>query len=815
MISWPSSARTLEKKIKQFEKNLFLRPILALSIPFFALIFQWFSLDVIRPFIWFAFFPAVFLSSWIGGLLCGLSATVLSVVIVWLFFIPYTGFVPGEASRYILMSLVFFSTGVLFSILHHRLRKLIRFQEKTEIEHLRHDILLNEAQRIGKFGSWAWDVKHNRVQWSDELYRILGLEPQRIKPTSQTFFEYVHPEDRENLMKVTEEVLRTKKSSPMDFRVILPDGKFKIVHGVGEVYHNEEGEVTEMVGTVHDITERKLIEDAYRESEMKFRGLLEMANDPVVIIDANGKIEFVNRQVKNTFGYQDEELLDQSIENLIPERHRLFHLGQRSEYLKNPEKKPLGKYLQLLGKRKDGTEFPLDISLSPFKTKRGWIITAFMRDISDKKRSEAQQKFISDTGRILNETIDYQECIQRIADIVVPRLADACLVHVAEGNSLRMKAFAHSKNIKLEIIENAFSQISLEQENLMWGPGFVAKSYAAQLIEVVDETFLRSIVAHEESLFKELSSLGIRSWISVPMTVSGRNVGIISFIRCASKKYTPTDLNMSQLVADRAAVAVDHARLYHEAQVAIRLREDMLAIVSHDLKNPLGVIKGYNEHIYEILRRSEFDKGTLTSTKAISRSVKHMDRLICDLLDFAKIQSGTFSLQYSANCVEDIAGDGITIVRHLADQKEIKIETKIEANLPIVNGDRGRICQVLSNLIGNAIKFSPEQSRIEVGAKLIGSAIQFTVNDMGKGISPESIPHLFDRYWQEKETASLGTGLGLSIAKGIVESHKGRIWVESQIGQGSTFYFTIPLQKNAPQPGDRKPTQALQPISPT
>lgn len=785
---------TFERRLKNLKKSYVLRSVFAMAVPFVALVIQLVFFEFIKPFIWFAFFPAVFLSSWIGGFVSGVGATLLSTLLVWFFFIPHAPFDPHEYSRYILMNTVFFFTGILFSFLHHRLRKLVLEAEIRETESKRREVLYLEAQRIGHFGSWAWNVKTNELQWSDEMFRILGLKPQSIVPTFDELLKFVHQDDRDQLVQTTKEALARGEAIPVEYRLVQSDGTVKTVHGVGDLYRDENGEVTEMIGTAHDITERKVVEDAFRESETKFRGLLEMACDPVVIVDEQGQIEFVNRQVEQSFGYQVSELIGQTIELLIPERFRLYHLIQRKEYAKGPVSRAMGKYLQLVARKKDGTEFPVDVSLSPYKTKRGWIITAFMRDTSDRKRTEAQQRFLADTGRILSETIDYQERIQRIADIVVPPLADICLVHTKNDGKLSLKALAQNQDINVKLFEKLFLDVSLPQKNFKYGPGFVAISESAQLVEDVDNSFLLTMVGENETLFSDLKKINIKSWISVPMMTRGRNLGVISLIRCSPKRYNSTDLDMAQLVADRAALAVDNARLYHEAQVAIHLREDVLAIVSHDLKNPLSIIKGFNENLEDLLQREAVNQRTLVSTRAITRSVGQMERLINDLLDFAKIQSGNLSIRQTLNRVNDLVWDGIESIKSIADQKEIKILTEIQPNLVKINCDRGRVLQVLSNLIGNAIKFSPRNTQLQIRVFQQNAETYFSITDQGKGIPAENIPYVFDRYWQAKETEQLGTGLGLSIAKAIVEGHQGRIWVESHLGQGSTFFFTLPIE---------------------
>lgn len=800
MIPWSSTSTSCEGQLKKARQSSHIRTLFALTIPFFALALQFALWPIVQPFFWFAFYPAVFLSAWLGGFTSGLSSTILSTALCWYFFIPPERHFVKSDPKYLITMIFFFLMGFLVSVLNGKLRKIIKRQNQEWIETARKETQLQEAQRIGNFGSWTWDIKKNHIEWSNETYRIFGLQPHQFTATFESFLNCVHPQDRELVKKCVREALSEGKAYSIDHRIVLLDGTEKIVHEVADVYIGENGKSVEMIGTVHDITQRKKIEEVYKESESKFRGLLETACDPIIIVNIKGMIEFVNRQTKNVLGYEPEELLGKPVETLIPERFKATHVVQRTKYMEHPNPQPMGRNLQLVARKKDGSDLPVDISLSPFNTKNETIVTAFMRDMSEKKRHEAQQRFLFDTSRILSETMDYQESIQGIAKLVVPPLADCCLIHIFEQDHLVLKAFAQREAIESALVADVLGCAYPIRNDLQFGPGFVATQNSAQLIEVVDEKILIHMGFDGDGAFDKISKLNIQSWISVPMVARGRSIGVMSLIRCKPMSYTKEDLNIANLVAVRAAITVDNARLYKNAQDAIRLREDILAIVSHDLKNPLGVISGFNEIIADTLVEMKVDKANIEATEAIARSVRQMERLIGDLLDFAKIESSTLGIESKPNRVDQLIGDGIESVHHHLERKAIQVKTEIQPELLEIFCDSDRIRRVFSNLLGNAVKFSPARGSILIRAKLKEAEVVFSVSDNGPGIAPENLKHLFDRYWQAKETAKQGTGLGLSIAKGIVEGHHGRIWAESEIGKGATIYFSLPIGKTAHHP---------------
>jgi signal transduction histidine kinase len=249
----------------------------------------------------------------------------------------------------------------------------------------------------------------------------------------------------------------------------------------------------------------------------------------------------------------------------------------------------------------------------------------------------------------------------------------------------------------------------------------------------------------------------------------------------------------------------EQERLAREAQRAVRSRDDLLATVSHDLRSPLGTIA----MAAGMLRRAA-DGGLEASavarhTAAIERSVQRMDGLIRDLLDIASIESGHLSVEFEPVRTGDLLHEAIELLESVAIEKGLRLEAAITADL-LAQCDRGRLLQVFGNLVGNAIKFTPAGGSIVIRVERPGHRIRFSVSDTGPGIAPEQLPLVFDRFWKAEETARAGTGLGLAICKGIVEQHGGRIWVESRLGEGTTFFFTIPVADPVDSVSEREST---------
>ncbi|HEX4998168.1 MAG TPA: PAS domain S-box protein [Terriglobia bacterium] len=553
-------------------------------------------------------------------------------------------------------------------------------------------------------------------------------------------------------------------------------------------------ELRQVAVQFRDITESKRAEEALRLSEAKFSGIVSISADAIICIDENQRIVLFNEGAEKIFGYSKTEAMGASLDILIPERLREIHHEHVARFTAGqPTARRMGqRETAIFGLRKNGEEFPVDAAISKLAVDAKNILTVALRDITDQKRIENDQRFLADVGAVLTSTLDYKETLTNIAELAVRDLADVCIIDVVQddGKAARLKVLSRAPS--LAALCDLFMRIPLEENRPYWFR-MVVENKCPVLLEHLSPEMIESF-SRDESDLQAIRAAGFQSALAVPLLRDGRLVAAIILISCSpSHIYGPTDLRLAEELARRAALSIDNARLFSEAQRAVRIREDVLAIVSHDLKNPLatielaaGLLRGLERidasHVKEFVNR-------------VQRSADQMKILIADLLDFARIQGGTFSVVMSADRLSQAVMPVIDRMRALAEAKRQTLEVDLPSSLPFVAIDAQRIGQVVSNLVSNAIKFTPLEGTIRVSARQRDRQIVVSVADTGPGIPHEHLSKIFDRFWRRPGTREEGSGLGLSIVKGIVEAHGGTIWAESQLGKGSSFFFTVPLDE--------------------
>jgi signal transduction histidine kinase len=294
----------------------------------------------------------------------------------------------------------------------------------------------------------------------------------------------------------------------------------------------------------------------------------------------------------------------------------------------------------------------------------------------------------------------------------------------------------------------------------------------------------------------EALAAGAHSARVITLAHRGEILGRVTVLADATAASEPADTELADDLARRAAIALENARLHDRARRALQARDDTLGVVAHDLYNPVNAVRMLAGAMLRADRPSPLPGDVVEQVTVVRSAAEQMDSLIHDLLDVSRAEAGRLTVDPQPIPTAALLEDALRTLVPLAQDKEVALRTAFANPLPDVCVDPERVAQVVSNVVGNAIKFTPRGAAITISAAAAADHVLVSVKDTGPGISAEHLPHVFDRYWQSSRR-NRGAGLGLPIAKAIIEAHHGRIWAESTEGRGATFHFTLPTRPPA------------------
>lgn len=296
-----------------------------------------------------------------------------------------------------------------------------------------------------------------------------------------------------------------------------------------------------------------------------------------------------------------------------------------------------------------------------------------------------------------------------------------------------------------------------------------------------------------------IGQFGVAAYAGIPLlSADGHAIGTLCVMDFKVRDWTADQVSS---LADLAAAVsteielrmdiAERVRVENALHRAVQLRDEVLGVVSHDLRNPVHTVSLASGLLLETIGAGAEQEPVRRQLEIIGRAARQMDYLIRDLLDVASISSGRLSVELRRHDAGTLLQAACESLRPIAEGVGLQFLCEVPADAPAVLADSDRIVQLLSNLVGNAAKFTPPGGRVEVGVTASDREVRFHVADTGPGIPPEELPHIFEKFWQARRAGRHGAGLGLAISHGIAEAHGGRIWAESRPGEGTTFFFTL------------------------
>jgi protein-histidine pros-kinase len=487
-------------------------------------------------------------------------------------------------------------------------------------------------------------------------------------------------------------------------------------------------------------------------AEARFRGLVEVAPDAIVTVDSKGRLVLVNGQTEALFGYQRQELLGQPVELLLPERFQLGHVSHRTNYVHSPRIRPMGSGLELLGRRKDGTEFPVEISLGPVETDGDLLIIATIRDVTERKRVEETLK--RQTAQLRHQA----DLIDLANDAIIVITPDRSIVSWNRG-SQKLYGWTSQEAVGRPLHE-------------------LLQARYPESREAVDEALSRDgkwegELAH---IRKDGEQVLVESHQIIVQEQDGSVEGILAINRDITERR-------------RAEEQSEAAR--REAEEANRAKSEFLSRMSHELRTPLNAILGFSQ----LLSLEQLTDEQTDSVDHILKAGRHLLELINEVLDISRIEAGRLSLSLEPVSVDEVLRETLDLVRPMAQERSISLHEERREDGVHVLADRQRIRQVLLNLLTNAVKYNQKDGDVRITtATTAEGRFRISVSDTGSGIDAEKKSRVFtpfDRLGAEQGDVE-GTGLGLALSKALMDAMGGTIGVESTPGLGSTFWLELP-----------------------
>jgi PAS domain S-box-containing protein len=555
---------------------------------------------------------------------------------------------------------------------------------------------------------------------------------------------------------------------------------------LGTAFQRMIANLRTLVAQLEDTARRaNTLAEVAEEREARVRAVMDSVADAIITFDVEGRIEAFNPTAERFFGYTGQEVVGQNLSMLLVDGREPLTFGTR---------------LEMTGRRRDGAAFPIEVVVSAMRLGGHRLSIASIRDISERKQTEAAQRLLAEATALLAASLDYEATLASVARLAVPFMADGCAIGMVDENE-------GSTIHPLVAIGDASDGDRGWPSRL--GP-------LAEHVVRTGRTLVHPDIASGELpagvSVTALRRAGLTSLMLVPLMARGRPLGVLTFIaRESHRNFGAHDLSLAEELARRCALAVENARLYREAQQAIRLRDDFFSVASHELKTPVAALMAFTQ----FLRKRAERRGRLT-TAQISDALQEVHwqsdriaRLVGQLLDTSRLDAGKLTLEPELTDLTAMVRGAV----HAARASTRGHTIRVRAPGPVwARVDALRVEQVITNLLDNAIKYSPEGGPVEIElSRSDAQTVRLAVRDHGIGVPAEHRPHIFDRFYQAHAgrhfAGVAGMGLGLYISRRIVEMHGGSIDLQAPASGGSRVIVHLPAE---PQQQDA-PTELLEP----
>ena len=526
-----------------------------------------------------------------------------------------------------------------------------------------------------------------------------------------------------------------------------------------------------------------------RQEREWLRTTLASIGDAVIATDGQGQVAFLNGVAQALTGWSETDALGRPLDEVF-----VIHNEQTRARIEHPVARVLregcvvGLANHTVLTSKQGSEYPIEDTAAPIKDLQGSIIGVVLvfKDASERRRAEEAMHFTSAASAALSTLFDARSTFQRVAGLAVPFLADWCAVDLADDKGvLHREAIAHDNAEKIDRLADLLAPDSASN-----GPCDSAAVWRSGRSQWVCDTD-----AKDDASRRALREAGLKACVAVPLRASGKVLGVLTLASThAGRPCSPADLTVAEDFADRAAIAIENARLYAEVREGDRRKDEFLAMLAHELRNPLAPIR----NALSILRLRHGDAATLERCKEMmERQLEHLVRLVDDLLDVSRILRGQIDLQRQPIELQEVAQRAVEASEPFLKSRGHVLNVSLPKEPVWVDGDTVRLTQVVGNLLNNAAKFTSHPDRISLMLQRDDGQAVVRVRDRGIGISTELLPRIFDVFVQADSSLARsqgGLGIGLTLVRRIVAMHGGTVEaVSAGRDQGSEFVVRLPV----------------------
>jgi PAS domain S-box-containing protein len=605
-------------------------------------------------------------------------------------------------------------------------------------------------------------------------------------------FKIVNEETRALVINPVEKVVEQGIAVGMASHALLiaKDGIERPIDDSAAPIRDGQGNVQGIIFVFRDVTAKRKAENTLRETSVFLKGIIASTREGIQTLDLEGRLLWMNPYGQHMM----------QIDNLEPLRYQSVDLDwpreaqvTMKEAVTKAKRGEVASFEAFYPTAK-GVQKWWEVTVSPIVGARGEPIQLLMvsRNITERKRSEQSARFLADATEKLAELTDHTSTVQKIAGTVVPGIADWCAIDLLQGDgSYRRVAIAHAQppsSVSQKPLTNYIAHPSP-----LHGISRVILTGQPTLVENISDTTVESLAQDDEQLHL-LKKMGLKSYICVPLLLRGKVLGALTFASVGFRSsYDNTDLRFAQELAHHISVAVENARLYQALQEAGQRKDEFLATLAHELRNPLAPLRNG----LEIMRKSRADAAVVEQVRSMmERQLTQMVRLVDDLLDVSRINSGKFELRRERTTLKGLVETALEAIR-----PALEAEHDLTVSLPeddiFLNADPARLSQALINLLDNAAKYTPAGGHIWLTAQRVANTVTIVVKDSGIGISAAMLPKVFEVFTQADtsiERTRGGLGVGLTLVKRLVEMHDGNVEARSAgLGQGSSFIVRLPI----------------------